>query len=69
MHKVDFFHVNNVSIASWQSIDSRRKLFEQYAASRKFDPLNPENWYAQPRKNILSTQVFVAHFMLNEVPT
>eukprot|EP00026_Physarum_polycephalum_P000503 Phypoly_transcript_00504.p2 GENE.Phypoly_transcript_00504~~Phypoly_transcript_00504.p2 ORF type:complete len:477 (+),score=71.61 Phypoly_transcript_00504:1867-3297(+) len=35
---------------------NRRKFFEDFAREYKFDPLIPENWYQQSRKQILDTK-------------
>ena len=42
------------SKATW--VD-RRRIFENYADVHGFDPLNPENWYLQPKERILSFKV------------
>eukprot|EP00026_Physarum_polycephalum_P002270 Phypoly_transcript_02276.p1 GENE.Phypoly_transcript_02276~~Phypoly_transcript_02276.p1 ORF type:complete len:794 (+),score=74.23 Phypoly_transcript_02276:119-2500(+) len=35
---------------------NRRKFFEKYAKLHGFDPLNPVNWYMQPKNRILATK-------------
>jgi hypothetical protein len=52
------FYIVLASRASWEDISSRRELFVKYAKENGFDPLNPENWYLQPRKKILEIKVF-----------
>ena len=43
-------------------------MFEKYAKVNEFDPLLPNNWYAQSRKKVLSNKVlnissfFLSHF-------
>jgi hypothetical protein len=41
----------------WDKNENKRKLFEDYAASKGFDPLVPENWYNQDQAHILSFKV------------
>jgi len=36
----------------WQNAINRRKFFEDFAHSKGFDPLIPENWYAIPMEQI-----------------
>lgn len=39
--------ITNVKLENhWHDIINRRKYFEQYARSKGFDPLVPDNWYA-----------------------
>jgi hypothetical protein len=38
----------------WDDEANRRKFFENYASANDFDPLVPDNWYAQPRDKITS---------------
>eukprot|EP00026_Physarum_polycephalum_P002048 Phypoly_transcript_02052.p1 GENE.Phypoly_transcript_02052~~Phypoly_transcript_02052.p1 ORF type:complete len:648 (+),score=89.30 Phypoly_transcript_02052:207-2150(+) len=45
---------SNFSSPSWGDISNRREFFEAYARANKFDPLIPDNWYKQSRKNVLS---------------
>jgi hypothetical protein len=40
-------------------MQTRKRFFEVYAKQNKFDPLIPENWYAQTQKQILSVKVFL----------
>ena len=42
---------------AWGSAKNRRWFFENYAKEKGFDPLNPEHWYKQSRKHILSEKV------------
>ena len=58
-----FLLILNKIIDFWHTKENRRKFFETYASARKFDPLNPENWYCQQRKEIHSVRVcFVLSF-------
>eukprot|EP00026_Physarum_polycephalum_P000813 Phypoly_transcript_00814.p1 GENE.Phypoly_transcript_00814~~Phypoly_transcript_00814.p1 ORF type:complete len:797 (+),score=105.00 Phypoly_transcript_00814:1557-3947(+) len=41
---------------SWSEPSNRRRFFERYAKNHSFDPLNPENWYAQSQNKILVTK-------------
>jgi len=45
---------------------NRRKFFETFADRNGFDPLNPDNWYQQTRKKILSSPVhpFPSHIFI-----
>jgi hypothetical protein len=36
----------------WRNKQNRRKFFEEFAEKRSFDPLLPENWYLQSKKQI-----------------
>jgi len=40
----------------WGDSVNRRKFFENYARENGFDPLEPENWYAQPTSKILAVK-------------
>jgi hypothetical protein len=42
----------------WHKMKNRRRFFEEYAKENGFDPLNPKNWYSQPRKKIEAKKVF-----------
>lgn len=42
------------------SEEDRRNFFENYAATHKFNPLVPSNWYSQPKERFLSTKVFLS---------
>jgi hypothetical protein len=44
-------------IGPWHYQVNRRRFFENFAFSEKFDPLVAENWYAQPVSKILATEV------------
>ena len=43
----------------------RRKLLETYAQQKGFDPLNPENWYKQKKRDIISMPV--SEFKASEI--
>eukprot|EP00026_Physarum_polycephalum_P002627 Phypoly_transcript_02635.p1 GENE.Phypoly_transcript_02635~~Phypoly_transcript_02635.p1 ORF type:complete len:741 (+),score=93.71 Phypoly_transcript_02635:157-2379(+) len=45
---------SQIGRSSWHTKDLRRRFFEKYARVYKFDPLNPEHWYNQPRDQIMS---------------
>jgi hypothetical protein len=52
---------NNYNLLGFYTdIGNQRKFFENYAKQHGFDPLKPENWYTQPRKNIMSTTVLLS---------
>jgi len=40
----------------WEDPRNRRKFFENYASRNKFNPLNPINWYEQPKDQIKHTK-------------
>ena len=46
----------------WSDKANRRKFFENYAHARKFDPLDPEEWYKVPTNRILIRKVQSALF-------
>eukprot|EP00026_Physarum_polycephalum_P001762 Phypoly_transcript_01764.p1 GENE.Phypoly_transcript_01764~~Phypoly_transcript_01764.p1 ORF type:complete len:946 (-),score=154.63 Phypoly_transcript_01764:299-3136(-) len=37
----------------WTNKENRRQFFDEFAAERAFDPLEPENWYGISRKSII----------------
>jgi len=37
-------------------------MFEKYAKENSFDPLTPENWYAQSKQKLLQIKVFLYFF-------
>eukprot|EP00026_Physarum_polycephalum_P001051 Phypoly_transcript_01052.p1 GENE.Phypoly_transcript_01052~~Phypoly_transcript_01052.p1 ORF type:complete len:797 (-),score=76.09 Phypoly_transcript_01052:124-2514(-) len=37
-------------------VENRRKFFEDYAKTHKFNPLLPQNWYKQPITSIMTTK-------------
>ena len=47
----------NFYVTAYYEVENRRKFFEKYADKKGFDPLKPENWYIQSRKNMLAAQV------------
>jgi hypothetical protein len=51
-------------VASWPDTKARRKFFETYAKENNFDPLLPENWYAQSKQQLTSTKVIFIYFNL-----
>jgi len=40
----------------WKKSENRRIFFEEYADINGFDPYNPENWYLQQKRKILTTK-------------
>lgn len=40
----------------WADTDNVRKYFEEFAAERNMDPLNPEDWYNITTKDIIATK-------------
>lgn len=43
----------------WQDKSNRRKLLEEYAVSKKFDPLIPTNWYSITFRDLLKFKVWI----------
>lgn len=41
---------------------NRRKFFEDYAESNKFDPLIAAHWYKQPISNIMAVKVHIIFY-------
>ena len=46
----------------WDGEIQRRNFFENYASANDFDPLVPDNWYAQPKDKIMSYKVISRNF-------
>ena len=44
---------------AWIKHGTGRKLFEDYAKAKRFDPLNHENWYLQSKTKIKLLKVFL----------
>jgi hypothetical protein len=45
--------------ASWHLAPKRKKFFETYAKTRKFDPNGAENWYKQDLDEIAKLPVSI----------
>lgn len=45
-----------------KSKEIHRKAFDQYAKSKGFDPLNPENWYTITKESAMQSKVL---YLLN----
>src|SRR5271163_996730 len=43
----------------WEDVNNRRKLFDKFAKSKKFEPLIPTNWYTWTKTDLLSFKVFL----------
>ena len=56
-HPSTCFSLFLIVIAVWCN---RRRFFEGYAEQRGFDPLSPQNWYLQSKRDILATKVFIS---------
>eukprot|EP00026_Physarum_polycephalum_P001731 Phypoly_transcript_01733.p1 GENE.Phypoly_transcript_01733~~Phypoly_transcript_01733.p1 ORF type:complete len:1003 (+),score=155.23 Phypoly_transcript_01733:421-3009(+) len=41
-------------LSAWRDPTTRRKFFEKYANVHSFDPRVPENWYSQPKKQLMA---------------
>eukprot|EP00026_Physarum_polycephalum_P004416 Phypoly_transcript_04435.p1 GENE.Phypoly_transcript_04435~~Phypoly_transcript_04435.p1 ORF type:complete len:688 (+),score=101.45 Phypoly_transcript_04435:123-2066(+) len=41
---------------SWDNPENRKNFFEKYALAHRFDPLHPEEWYAQSHARFTSTK-------------
>eukprot|EP00026_Physarum_polycephalum_P001627 Phypoly_transcript_01629.p1 GENE.Phypoly_transcript_01629~~Phypoly_transcript_01629.p1 ORF type:complete len:1030 (-),score=139.53 Phypoly_transcript_01629:75-3164(-) len=54
--EINFNSSINSQASAWHEIANRRKFFENYARENKFDPLNPNNWYAQPKQKFMAVQ-------------
>lgn len=46
----------------WTDLNNRRRVFEDYAKSKGFDPLIPKFWYSQHATSINSFKVFILFF-------
>jgi len=42
-----------MSKEGWKASENQRKFFDEFAASKKFNPLKVENWYSVPGDEIL----------------
>jgi hypothetical protein len=47
--------------SKWRKPERQRKFFEEFAKSKKFDPLDSEAWYSITRKEIISAVSFVSN--------
>jgi len=45
--------------AEYRDIRSRRRFFDDYANTQKFDPRKPENWYSQNIEKLTLLKVFI----------
>jgi len=36
----------------WKAPENQRKFFDEFARSKKFNPMDPENWYSVTRNDI-----------------
>ena len=46
-------------ILDFQNLSARRDFFVNYAKRKGFDPLVPDNWYRQVRKDVAAEQVSI----------
>jgi hypothetical protein len=60
---IDFLNATFlIGAIAWRDVGNRRRFFENYAKENGFDPHDPENWYLQPKDNILAVKVPFSHF-------
>eukprot|EP00026_Physarum_polycephalum_P001037 Phypoly_transcript_01038.p1 GENE.Phypoly_transcript_01038~~Phypoly_transcript_01038.p1 ORF type:complete len:1240 (+),score=185.34 Phypoly_transcript_01038:28-3720(+) len=50
------FEGNSSLAPLWHNVENRRSFFEKYARKKRFDPLNPENWYLQSERKLFSVK-------------
>ena len=48
----------------WGDLGNQRKFFENYAETKGFDPLVPENWYLQSTEGISDVKVYCCLLLL-----
>jgi len=53
---INFGKFSRLKKGLFSTVEQRRNFFIDYAKSHGFEPLNPENWYIQSRKQILATK-------------
>jgi hypothetical protein len=53
-----------ISVATWFYPEDRRNFFENYAKSKGFDPLVPDNWYNVTREQVMSFKVSQSLFFM-----
>ena len=41
----------------WHDLNNRKSFFDDFAKSKGFDPLLPENWYKIPRDEVIEYKV------------
>ena len=51
--------------ASYYFRVNRKKFFESYARANNFDPLNPNQWYAQSPEKLLALKVPLSSYLLS----
>lgn len=44
-------------ISDWKITNNKRQVFDEYAKKEGFDTRVPENWYNQPRHNLINLKV------------
>lgn len=48
--------------SDWRDIGTHRRYFDAFALQKKFDPLQPSNWYTVTAKDFLKKLVFVQNY-------
>lgn len=49
--------INTKNYVAWMNSTNRRQFFIDYAKDHHFDAFNPDNWYIQPRQQIMASKV------------
>jgi hypothetical protein len=58
LHLIIYIYIfEDPQVEAMQNTKNRRNFFLKYAAEKGFDPLAPEDWYKQSRKNIVAVKV------------
>ena len=52
------------SVDVWGDLGNQRRFFENYAETKGFDPLVPENWYLQSTEGISDVKVYCCLLLL-----
>ena len=53
----DSFFTTAILGGHWLLLENRRKLFDQFAQEKGFDPLEPKNWYLVLREDVFNFKV------------
>ncbi len=61
----NFIGTNALIFPGEWKLSQQRKFLDDFAKSRQFDPLDPENWYLVEKKDIMQA-VSIAHISLCE---
>lgn len=49
----------------WKDVANQKKFFDEFAESKGFDPLEPDNWYSVKRTEVVGPTVLSFFFSLS----